>query len=388
MTQQSLPGGLLWYPPHNYMEIANPPAGAGSIGPMDAAAEKIALIGRIQIQGRPASKTISSAGGKIHFNPTSVTWANVATALDIGIQDTDGTTFPVVPDGTFDVKTTLVPGTDTLATNTWKSAAMTTGTKTIANGDLIAVVFDMTARGGADAVSVAVLSGTFSPNMPSCRPFVAGAWGNKEGLALVVIEFDDGTFAKLEGGAVFQNTGLAIEGFADATNPDERGMAFSVPWACSVAAAKFWMAANNSAAGDSELTLYSDPLGTPTALITPIAIRAEDLGFNSGSAREVTIPFVAPIALTANAVYAFALKATGTANINITPILVADANYKVLLGANTDYSKVTRNAGTGAFSATAGTVYWGWSIGISALDDGAGGAGGGMRLAGHGGLAA
>src|SRR3990172_6421351 len=143
--------------------------GQTSSGTLDAAGEKIVFIGRMYLEGGPGSKTISSAGGKIDWRTSAVTWATPGSALRVGIADVDLTKGPPGrDDGTFDVRKDLVQGTDSLASNTWVSTAMDTGTKTIAHGDLVAIVFELTATLGVDSVQVAK---TNNNNISYMMPF-------------------------------------------------------------------------------------------------------------------------------------------------------------------------------------------------------------------------
>src|SRR5262249_14397409 len=124
---------------------------------IDASGEMVAYIGRAVIQGGPGTtKTLNNTGSSaISFRTGTVTWAASGTTVRVGIQDVHATTGPVArpvedwstgspPYGD------LVQGTDALSSNTWTSRTITAGSRSISHGDLIAVVFDMTTRNGAD----------------------------------------------------------------------------------------------------------------------------------------------------------------------------------------------------------------------------------------------
>lgn len=367
MTLVATPTGLYYPTP-----LVGLPVGAtvGTAGTMDAAAEKVAFIGHCYIAGRPGSaKTISAAGGgSIAFYTSTVTFANGSTTLDIGIQDVDITTgVPARPDDSFDVKRTLTGGTDTITSSVWNSFAMTggTGSKSITHGDLIAVVFDMTARGGTDSVIIRGASAT--SHLPGTLVNTTGTWTVAGVIPMVMITFDDGTLAYLDGGQLFYLT--ATESYADATNPDERGLIFQVPWDCKIDA--FWAQIGGSAnTADFNWVLYSDPLGTPSA-VTTLSIVAESLRA-TGDVRFYLRPLTSEISLTKDTNYVLAMKATGAGNVQLFSQTLPSADARQLLPGSTTVAKVTRNDASGAFSTTTTVVYQ-MGVRISQLHDTGGG---------------
>ena len=99
---------------------------------------KFAFCGHIRIDGRPVgAKTISSAGGKLHFMAAGIGFVDLASTFDFGIQDVSASGPPIQPDGTFDVKATLVGGGGVFTTTAWNQIPMTTGSKSITNGDTL-----------------------------------------------------------------------------------------------------------------------------------------------------------------------------------------------------------------------------------------------------------
>lgn len=153
MAAQVLSGiSNLWLPNYSMANIG-PPTVLDVVA--DAANEGCQLTGQVWLPARSGSKTISSAGGKIHWTAgASVVFADGATNWRMGIQDLSTSGQPPRGDGVFDVQADLVPGVDTIATTTHYATAMESGSKTITHGDYVAIVFSMTARGGTDAVRV------------------------------------------------------------------------------------------------------------------------------------------------------------------------------------------------------------------------------------------
>ncbi len=376
MTQVALGNGLL-FPQANFL------LSTSNAATMDAATEKVAWIGRLYIDGRAASKTLST--GNIQFRTGTCTWANGSTTMDVGIQDVTAGAGPFAqPDGTFDVKTTLTGGSG-LTSAAWNTITMTTGTKTISHGALIAIVFDMTARAGADSVVIAEHSTPFlssGSGFPTTNIFVSSAWQTTFVLGAArlpnaIISFDDGTLGWLDF-TTPASLANSADAYQDSTNPDERGMLFQVPFDCKVDAFWCWLS-YASAAADFSIKLYSDPTGTPAALSTN-AILIEQLGGPSGTNILTIFNIATPISLSRNTNYAVTLLATGTANVGPVSITLGNTAHRAAIPGGTTLAKVTRNNSTGAFTAESPAItMYGIGVRLSSFDDG-GGAGGPPQL--------
>lgn len=358
-------------------------AGLTNVGTVDAAGEKFAMLGRLYIDGRAASKTLST--GTIQFRTGACTFANAGTTLDIGIQGVlTGTGPPATPDGTFTVKTTLTGGAG-ITTAAWNTATMNSGTATLSHGDLIAVVFDMTARAGVDSVLIASATARNSSHgvgLPNTNAFVAAAW--QTGITIgamrlpnVIIVFDDGTLGWIDHTIPVSVAVTTESGFATGTNPNERGMIFQVPWACKIDA--LWATIGIvSATSDFTLKLYSDPTGTPT-LVTSLAILAEQLGLTTGSNAQTLVMEALPseVSLSANTDYMISVLATGAGNVNLSAATLGNTAHRATIPGGTTLKKATRNGSAGVFTAEnpAVTMY---EIGvrISQFHDGASSGGG------------
>lgn len=341
-----------FYPYNNFMSALS------NSQVVDATAEKVAYVGRIFIDGRPAAaKTISAAGGgKIGFRAAAVTFANGGTTLEFGIQDVAvGSGPPATPDGTFDVSRVLTGGGGAITANSWNDIALTggSGSKSITHGDLIAVVFDMTARAGADTIAFNFvrpnLAGLGTASTTACdMPIALGNTGTwfVVGVPNVVITFDDGTLARIDFSAL--HSGFGADTYSDATNPDERGNIFQIPWDCKIDGF-FAQMSPTDANSDCTIKLYSDPTGTPT-LITSMAILAEQLG---ATATDTLSFFTLPteVSLSKDTNYCISVLATGSSNIRVVAQSVADTNYRALLPGGTTVVKGTRDGSTGAFTA-------------------------------------
>jgi hypothetical protein len=379
MTYASVSGGLFY--PNPLFSVT---AVAGAV--IDAATEKFAMIGRLYIDGRPGgTKTLST--GTIQYRTGAATFASGSTTVDIGIQDVATGTGPIAqPDGTFDVLTTLTGGGGGITANAWQTVTMTSGTKSMAHGDLIAVVFDMTARGGADTVTIAAsntLSMGSTGHIPTCNAYISSAWQttNTAGASRipnVIIVFDDGTLGWFD--CAYPASTQANESYQDSTNPDERGMIFQVPWNCKVD--ELWAQVGaTDASSDFTFKLYSDPTGTPT-LVASIVVAAENTGTPSASVTGLLFGCLASeVTLTRNTDYIVTVLATGTSNLRLAQNTLGNTAHRAaaLIGGTT-LAKATRNNSTGAFTAESPAItMYNMGVRISSLDDGAGGGSSGLQ---------
>jgi hypothetical protein len=330
-------------------------ATVNTFGDLNAADDIAAYIGRVYIDGRPGStKTISAAGGgsiTIHTG-TPVTFANGSTSVTVGIQDVSTTAgAPARPDGSFDVQSAaLVGGGGALAANTWTTITMTggSGSKTLTQGDLIAVVVHMTARGGADAVNLrpGMSHGGQVYQTPLCTSAAGGVWTNAGRMPNILITFDDATTAILDMSWPYSGVG-GTEVFSDSTNPDERGLVFQLPWSCNVDALFTRFLTGGADAGFS-INLYSDPLSSPSLLAT----RSLDSDQHASTANNLfaTFPLASAVTLQNGVDYCLAVRATGANNVTLTNVTLADEDYRTFLPGGTSLAKATRDGGSGAFT--------------------------------------
>lgn len=373
MAYTTIPSGLSW-------PIARKAFIDGTAGVIDATGEKYAFIGSLHIAGRPTtSKTIDTTGSSsIGFNISGRTYVNAASTLDIGLQGITTGGPPARPDGTFTVKKTMVGGTDTFA-NGWNEKAPSTGTATLNHGDRIAVVFDFTNRAGADTISIApqlVVSGSATgTGWPTTNAFAAAAW-NGPGSALipnVTLTFSDGTVGWIEGMEYVGAQTSTI--WTDATNPDEVGMIFQVPFGCKVDA--LWTAMRTvDATSDFQMDLYSTPeTGATSMLSGAIAVDADQFGATGLTATIATYELATEVTLAANTDYCVGVKATGAGNIRIDGSILGAAGHRVVWPGTTTMRSVTRNNGAGNFASSSTTLIYPIGIKISAIDTGSAGGG-------------
>ena len=387
MTLQALTAQGFWMPIYPAIDGWITNIGNQDGGVMDATGERVHCVGRLFLPGRTGSKTISAAGGgAIWWTSGAVTNSNAGTVFRVGIQDADTANGPPARgDAGWDVygESTGSGIVAATARNTW---SMTSGTKTISHGDLIAVVFQMTTRGGADSIISRHAASGVSMASPSVSLETSGpTFTALISIPNLVIVFDDGTFGWFAGTSpIGPAMSTASTSFNSGSAPDEYALIFRVPFACKVDQLHAMVATATNGA-DFELILYSDPLGTP-AVIEAVSIDANAL--STATVRGVVAQLTTPRTLTINTDYAIAVRPTTTNNVTLREFgSISSSNAGLqFLPLGTGCYKATRTNQTGAFSATDSTRILA-SVCISALDDGAS-VGGGIRAAGHGGLAA
>lgn len=347
MALQSFPDkiGTIIYPDVSLPRIPSSDSNS-NVGTMNAVGESAALIGYLHLEGGSGSKTISSGGGKIYFaTGGSNTFANAGTNLRIGIQDVDATGNE---DGTFDVYADLVGGTDTITSNAIRSTAMETGSKTMSHGDLIAIAFEMTARGGTDSVTLRNRS-TGGVGMPYMTTDT-GSGVSKAGGAVfdATIEFDDGTIGWIQGCLAWHTYGLTGN-INTGTTPDEYALIFQLPFPAMISGAQPMLNLPGTTS-DFEVILYSDPLGTPVAERTT-AVDGDLLGGITVTTRYY-VPFSSDYSLAKNTKYALAVRPTTANSLTLMRMGFNTGNAKLrrptVLGENA--SQGTRSNQTGSFS--------------------------------------
>ncbi len=374
MASLTIPGPSMLWPPDRWGVGSNPAAGhvVTNSTALNAATDKTAMIGYLYINGKPTSaKTLSAAGGgSIGFRTGAVTWANAATNLDIGIQGVSATAGPPArPDGAYSAKATIIPGTDTLTANAWNTIVMDASTVSLTHGDLVAVVWDMAALGGADSVVLSCGTQTSTVALPTVNEFQAGAWLTTNGARnpIVVITFDDGTLGTIENSVPFSS--VAAEAWNTGSAADEHGLLFQVPFDCTVDGF-WWESSGASSSADGEIKLYSTPFGTPGLVKSVTRDGNNAMAAAASTQRIFSCTFSPAVSLTANTDYVLAWLATTATNREMTAVTVADANHlKLWPGGSTNRYKVTRDASAGAFSGTT-TVSFQMGVMLASIDTG------------------
>ena len=338
---------------------------------IDAAGERCAFIGHVYLSTGPGtSATLSNAGlggSKIFFQTGSITFVNAGTNFRVGVQDVSlGSGFE---DGTFDVQADVAGGSGLIAGSTINFVEMTSGTKTITHGDLIAVVFEMTARGGADIVRVN--RANTDSNFPYTTTFLASVAARQALGPICTILFDDndtvGWFG--ETAYAYQDTSTS---FNSGSSPDEYALVLRVQQKMEWNSV-FVKIGDVDPTDAFEIILYSDPLGTPVAERTishnPLLVGSVSAG--SDLVQRQMDAFQPAL----NTYYALAVRPTTT-----NPLTFLQFDFGSSLGRKatmlgTDWFLGSRTNQTGAFSqVTSSLPYFG--LLANKLDDGASSGGG------------
>ncbi len=318
---------------------------------LNAAGETVFAIGHILLQNPiGGSKTISAAGGgSIVWRTGTTTFANAATTFKVGIQDVAASSAPAQGDGTFDVEASFTGGGGGVTSAAVQTSVMTSGTKTIAHGDLIAVVFSMTARGGTDSVLVNFNNNGIypaTPNLPTSTNNTTGAYlKTSAALPNCYIVFNDGSIGYF-GGFPFQAvapTGVAIN--SGTATADEYGNIVNLNTTY-MAYGLFFNGLLASTSSDFELILYSNPLETPVAERT-ITVDVSKIG--SVAVAQIEVVFSVPFAMKANTNYAITCRPTTANNVTIYYLDALTTEAKLTMYGSSIYA-CRRLDNTGAFS--------------------------------------
>lgn len=242
----------------------------GTLMTVNAAGESGAIIGKVRFVGS-GSKVISSAGGSIFWFPITSVMADAGSTLRIGLQDVVQTTG--LQDLTFDVNGDYVGGGTVPTGGIINEIAMSTGTKTLSNGDEIAIVANLVSRGGADAVAfqASTIQNVGLASAILGLPYGTintGALAKSNALQLwAAIKFDDGTIGWIQGTGVLMPLSFTSVTFNSGSTPDEYIGTFLCTWAMKIHGIGAIL--SGIAAGETfEVILYSDPYGTPTVVAT------------------------------------------------------------------------------------------------------------------------
>lgn len=334
---------------------------------LDAANEAAIFIGRI-ITSDGSSHTIDTTGSSsLQWRTDTSTFANAGTTVKVGLAAVDAATGPPARAAnaadviTFDVSRSMTGGGGGITSGAWQTHVPTAGTKTIANGDLVAFAVQMTARAGADSVTVRSAAATSnSMSLPSVTGFTGAAYAAVTSLPCAIIVFSDGAIGWFYATDVFSVANN--RSFNSGSSPNEYGQLYNFPFSYRVYGIYGWVAA----AADCDIVLYSDPLGTPVAEKT-VAIDSNTVA--AATVRRFSVLFPAPYDVAANASVAAVFKPGGS-NITVYYKTLADAAHRVTDSGGTSSYGVSRASGAFA-NANSSLDHYYIALLIGAFDNGA-----------------
>lgn len=351
---------------------------------VDATNEACIMTGRLYWEDM-GSHTVSTAGSSsIQWRTANVTFANVGTAVSVGIAAVDVTAGPparavnVADVITFDVAAVFVGGGGGITANAWQTSVPTIGTKTIASGDLIAIAIQATTRAGADSITVGNEAVSTSPGTPGITDFTGGSYTTPNRLPNAVLVASDGTRGYIYGGFI-ASVGTTTQTWNSGSATKEYGNILRVPFPMTA----YGVIVGTSSGGDCDYVLYSDPLGTPAAQKT-VSVDLHTVQ-NAIVGVDTRLLFASSFDLAANTDYAIIMKPTTTTNVALAYKTYNDANHQNSEPLGTDSYAINRASGAFA-SQNANKDRYAIGLLVGAFDAGGGGAGGGSVYGGLGGV--
>lgn len=348
----------------NCKDFLPSPFGPLSLGSetIDATGEKVAFMGRVSFApGVAGPKDIRNIG----FRFGSVTKAG-GSALTVSLQDIDLTAGPPArPDGTQDQTVAIANANASFVSNTWITTGNLSADRTVAHGELLAVVieYDGSGRLSSDTVQIS-RQGMGNANQvfaPGPALFTA-SWALSQARNNVVLVFSDGTFGTLDGAWII--SGTTAPAISSSTTPDEVALKWTPPFTCKVDGA--WLDYQTAnAAYDFDVILYE---GT-TALQT-VSVDANAVNSTSQNLHYVSFP---ETTLTASTAYYLAVRPSTTNNSVQTSFDVASAAHLDLMEGGQEMHYASR-VNAGAWTATT-TRRPNFGFRISARDFPSGGGG-------------
>lgn len=342
MALQALPGGFLF--PLGPGLLANISGPARANNTMDAANEATIAIGRVATSDGGSHTIDTSGSSSIGWTTGSVTFANAGTTFKVGIAPVDTGNGPPARASnasnviSFDVQASFTGGGGGVTANSWQSSVPTSGTKTIANGDLVAICTQMTARGGADSIIQPHGSSNATVLRPTVTNYIGGTYTAASALPNFLITFSDGALGWLVGSDVFSTVNAQSWNSGSATK--EYGQLYQMPFPMTIYG--LWGFLNPSA--DCDLVLYSDPLGTPSAERT---LSIDSNVAPSAAVRRFFDLFPSPYQAAANQPIGAVFKPGGS-NVTVNYKTINDAAHRVADVFGTSGYGISRD--TGAFS--------------------------------------
>ena len=314
----------LWLPPP--FHPTNSAAFTSST--IDATGEKVALMGRVwNTDGTTKSIT------KVWFRFGTVTKAG-GSALTVSLQNVDlANGAPHQPDGTQDQTVAIANADAGFVTNGYYQTAAFSASRSVAYGELVAVVieYDGAGRLGADTVGVQSFNTAYNGGDAGVSLFTA-SWAAVGVIPNVLFEFTDGSFGSFEWAVAAAST--TSTAYNSGSTPDEHALQFTVPWACKCDGA--WGVFNAAAATSNfDVVLYE---GT-TALAT-ISVDGNQVSANN-TIRLLRVNFPEVTLATATTYY-LSFKPTTVNNFTLVDLSVSHVDHWQAHQAPLDWQYNTR----------------------------------------------
>lgn len=202
---------------------------------LDHSAEKYAFCGPVWFAARSGSKSITKVG--FRFGPIVKAGGSGLTVSLQDVSTSPGGFGLLQPDETQDQTVAIANGDAGFASNVWYQTGALSATRSVAFGEMVAVVieFDGGGRLGADTVQVTGLV-SLTQQTPNYSAFgrkdSVNGWLGAQALPNVILEFSDGTFGTIQGAFVFSAIGAL--NYGSGSTPDEYALEFTFPSAVAV----------------------------------------------------------------------------------------------------------------------------------------------------------
>lgn len=348
MAIQRFFGASLEWPPMRNMSSFFDTTGAV----IDSGSEIFAWIGRVKWAdgGTHDIRSVSYLTG-------TCAQGTGTTTRRTSLQDVDLTAGnPARPDGVVDQSFT----SNTMPSSaTWTTDTLTTDRVGVAQGTLLAVVFDFTAFGSGAIIRY---GGVGAVNGQSTSSLFTASWANVAVGPNVIFTAADGTVGWLDGYASGVGSSTSTEGFANNhASADERGNEFTVDADIEIDGLVCHISPNADTR-DWDVVLYEN--GSAVATVSVDAHSTRGIG---------TLFYFLPIArrtLSAGSTYRVTVKPTTTGAVTLTVWTFAAAAYRQTFG-GLNMAYITALDGT--FGTADTTKQAGVGVSICGVEDGAGG---------------
>jgi hypothetical protein len=304
--------GIVPVGPRLFPEIRGIGAGVSLLatGVINAAGAKVVFVGRVWWPGvRTGTKNLS----RVQFRFGAVTKTG-GTGLTVSQQDVSTTAGPPMqPDGTADQTVAIANGA--ITANSWYRTGTFNTSRTVSQGDYLAVVVEPDGSGyqTGDSIVVNVNAAAAGIYMDftegGASLYNGSAWSVLNGMSSVLLEFDDGSFGTL-GSSALPGVGMNSVLFNSGTS-DERGLRLRVPYDVKIDGLAFAFSLVANAACD--LRLWQGQ--TSPSLLETVSLDA-NMHQGISAARINTFP-IPERTLVAGTTYYLTLKPTTANNVNV-----------------------------------------------------------------------
>ncbi|MGX1323863.1 hypothetical protein AB7M17_007316 [Bradyrhizobium sp. USDA 377] len=330
-------------------QMAPVPSGSLTDSNINAANLAVVMIGQVWWDDH-ASHTVDTTGSSaIGWRSGSGIFANSGTTLKVGIASVDTSNGPTGRPSnsagviSYDVVASILGNSGLVTSNAWIESVPTSGTRTIAHNELIAVCWQLTSRAGSDAVLIRSIGNAgFSNGIPSFCIYNGSSFSGQSLMPNCVIRASDGTRGYLIGASVASSS--SSQSWNNTSTTKEYANVIQVPYACKA----YGVVHYSNVGGDVDYVLYEDPFGTPTVRAS-VSVDANTVGTSSLASYPLMFTTGFGFTLSANTPYAIAMKPTTATNVSLSYLTFGNvAHHTSVPGGDNGYA-VSRN--TGAFAA-------------------------------------